>query len=323
MEVQLGNGIHLPGCDLRLDPGRKVPLAVVSHAHSDHAGWHTVTIASFATMDLMKARKPVPSGCTLIELDYRETYSTDKARITLLPAGHILGSAQVLVETEEGSLLYTGDFKRRQSLTCEEAASVKADNLVMECTFGHPRYAFPPVGRVREEILSFCRQSLADGVTPILLAYSLGKSQELLAILSGSGMEAVVHRSVSVMSAVYQKHGVDLGKYTLWNDMNHQGKVLIVPPNSRISGQKIENSRSAVISGWAMDSSAIYRNRCDAAFPLSDHADHGELIEHAEETGAKRVFTVHGFTEEFAGDLRALGIDALALGGGNQLELFR
>ncbi|NBZ97122.1 MAG: hypothetical protein EBR40_12010 [Proteobacteria bacterium] len=72
-----------------------------------------------------------------------------------------------------------------------------------------------------------------------------------------------------------------------------------------------------------MDSSAIYRNRCDVAFPLSDHADHGELIEHVEETGARKVYTVHGFTEEFAGDLRALGIDALALGGGNQLELFR
>ena len=323
MEVRLGNGIHLPGCDLRLDPRRKVPLAVVSHAHSDHAGWHSVTIASFATMDLMRARKPVPAGCTLIELDFGETYSTDRARITLLPAGHILGSAQVLVETEEGRLLYTGDFKRRESLTCEMAGTAKAETLVMECTFGHPRYAFPPVERVREEILTFCRQSLSEGMTPILLAYSLGKSQELLAILTGSGMDVAVHRSIGVMSAVYEKHGIDLGKYTLWNGKNYQGKALIIPPNSRLSGQKVENSRSAVISGWAMDSSAIYRNRCDAAFPLSDHADHGELIEHVEESGARRVFTVHGFTEEFAADLRYLGINALALGGGNQLELFR
>ena len=323
VKVRSSNGIHLPDAGLWLDPRRKAPVAVVSHAHSDHAGWHPVTIASFATMDLMKARKPVPGGCTLIELDYGETYSTDRARITLLPAGHILGSAQVLVETEEGRLLYTGDFKRRESLTCEEAAAVKADTLVMECTFGHPRYAFPPVERVRESIRSFCTQSLSEGQVPILLAYSLGKSQELLAILAGSGVEIVVHRSVSVMSAVYQKHGVDLGSYSIWNGKNHQGKVLIIPPNSRAASQKIEKSRSAVVTGWAMDSSAIYRNRCDVAFPLSDHADHGELIEHVEETGAKKVYTVHGFTEEFAGDLRALGIDALALGGGNQLELFR
>lgn len=323
MEVRHGNGIHLPQCDLWLDRRSKAANAVVSHAHSDHAGWHQVTIATPATIDLMRVRKPVPAGCTIIELDYGEAYSTERSRITLLPAGHILGSAQVLVETEGGKLLYTGDFKRRESLTCELAASVKAETLVIECTFGHPRYAFPPVERVRESILSFCRQSLAEGETPILLAYSLGKSQELLAILAGSGMEAVVHRSVSAMSAVYEKHGVDLGGYTVWTGKNHPGKVLIIPPNSRTTSQKIERSRSAVISGWAMDSSAIYRNRCDFAFPLSDHADHGELIEHVEETGAKRVFTVHGFTEEFAGDLRYLGIEALALGGANQLELFR
>ena len=323
MDVQLRNGIYLPGSGLWLDSKRKTPVGIVSHAHSDHAGWHPVTIASFATMDLMKARRPVPTGCTLIELDYGETYSTDRARITLMPAGHILGSAQVLVETAEGRLLYTGDFKRRESLTCQEAAAVKADTLVMECTFGHPRYAFPPVERLRESIRSFCSQSLSEGLVPILLAYSLGKSQELLAILAGSGMEVVVHSSVSVVSAVYQKHGVDLGNYSIWTGKNHHGKVLIIPPNSRTSSQKIEKSRSAVITGWAMDSSAIYRNRCDVAFPLSDHADHGELIEHVEETGAKKVFTVHGFTEDFAGDLRALGIDALALGGRNQLELFR
>lgn len=323
MDVRLGNGIHLPGCALWLDRRSTAPVGVVSHAHGDHAGWHQLTIATPATIDLMRVRRPVPAGCTIIELEYGETYSTNRAAITLFPAGHILGSAQVLVETEEGKLLYTGDFKRRESLTCELAASVRADTLVTECTFGHPRYAFPPVERVRESILSFCRESLNAGETPVLLAYSLGKSQELLAILAGSGMEVVVHRSVASMSAVYEKHGVDLGGYTLWTGRNHPGKVIIIPPNSRTNFQKMEKSRSAVISGWALDSSAIHRNRCDLAFPLSDHADHGELIEHVEETQARRVFTVHGFTEEFARDLRYLGIEALALGGGNQLELFR
>lgn len=323
MNVSKKNGIHLPGSGLWLDPRRKASCAVVSHAHSDHAGWHPVTIATPATIDLMRARKSPPSGIELVELPYWKEHRIEGATITLIPAGHILGSAQVLVETEEGRLLYTGDFKRRESLTCEEAASAKADTLVMECTFGHPRYAFPPVERVREEILSFCRDALSGGVTPVLLAYSLGKSQELLAILAGSGMEAAVHRSIGVIGAVYERHGVALGRYALWNGRNHHGKVLIVPPNSRTSSEKIEKSRSALISGWAMDRNAIYRSRCDAAFPLSDHADHGELIEHVEETGAKRVYTVHGFTEEFAGDLRRLGVDALALGGGNQLEMFR
>lgn len=323
MDVQLRNGIYLPGASLWLDPKRKAPIGVVSHAHSDHAGWHELTIATPATIDLMRARKEPPASARLVELMYREPYMINGTRITLFPAGHILGSAQVLVENKGGSLLYTGDFKRRESLTCEEAASVKAKTLVMECTFGHPRYAFPPVAMVRQNITDFCKKALGEGVSPVLLAYSLGKSQELLALLLGSGLEVVVHRSIRTMSAVYEKHGINLGKYTVWDGKNHPDKVLIIPPNSRASSKQIEKSRSAVISGWAMDSKTIYRHRCEAAFPLSDHADHGELIEHVEETGAKKVFTVHGFTEEFAADLRYFGIDALALGGGNQLELFR
>ena len=96
---------------------------------------------------------------------------------------------------------------------------------------------------------------------------------------------------------------------------------MIIPPNATKRMEKLKNHRTAIVSGWAMDSSAIYRYRCDEAFALSDHADHGELIEHVEEVGAKMVYLVHGFTEEFAGDLRYFGIDALALGGRNQLEL--
>jgi len=323
VDVQLRNGIYLPGPSLWLDPKRKAPIGIVSHAHSDHAGWHELTIATPATMDLMKARKEPPASARLVELMYREPFTVNGTRITLFPAGHILGSAQVLVETKGGSLLYTGDFKRRESLTCEGADSVKAGTLVMECTFGHPRYAFPPVATVRQNITDFCKKTLGDGLSPVLLAYSLGKSQELLALLVGSGLEVVVHRSIRTMSAVYEKHGVDLGTYKIWSGQNHEGRVLIVPPGSQGASQRPEGTRTAVITGWAMDSKTIYRHRCEAAFPLSDHADHGELLEHVEETGAKKVFTVHGFTEQFAADLRYFGIDALALGGGNQLELFR
>lgn len=323
IEVRLRNGIHLPGCGLWLDPKRKAPIGVVSHAHSDHAGWHEVTIATPATMDLMRARKPPPAGITLVELAYRETFTTDRARITLIPAGHVLGSAQVLVETEEGSLLYTGDFKRGESLTCEAAASVRAGTLVTECTFGRSRYAFPPIEETRKRIVGFCNRVLMEGETPVLLAYSLGKSQELMAILSREGISPVIHESIAGMSAVYAKHGVDLGSHMVWNGRNHGGRVMIIPPNARRRFAELGNIRSAVLSGWALNADAVYRYGCHEAFPLSDHADHGELIEHAEEVGARRIYTVHGFTEEFAGDLRYLGMDALALGGGNQLELLR
>ena len=321
MEVQLGNGLRLPGCGLWLDPKRRVPLGVVTHAHSDHAGWHDQTIATPATVALMKARRNPPAGVIIHELPFWKPFQTPHATITLIPAGHTLGSAQVLVESNEGRLLYTGDFKRRESLTCEEAKTVKAETLIMECTFGLSSYAFPPAEHVHKQIIEFCGRILQSGETPVLLAYSLGKSQELMAILSSAGISPVVHESIATMSAVYEAHGVNLGSYSTWDGANHEGRVMIIPPNAKKGMEKLKNYRSAVVSGWAMNSSAIYRYQCDEAFPLSDHADHGELIEHVEEVGPKKVYTVHGFTEQFAGDLRYFGIDALALGGGNQLEL--
>jgi Cft2 family RNA processing exonuclease len=194
---------------------------------------------------------------------------------------------------------------------------------VTECTFGRSRYAFPPIEETRKRIVGFCNRVLIEGETPVLLAYSLGKSQELMAILSREGISPVIHESIAAMSAVYAKHGVDLGSHMVWNGRNHGGRVMIIPPNARRRLAALGNIRSAVLSGWALNADAVYRYGCDEAFPLSDHADHGELIEHVEEVCARRVYTVHGFTEEFAGDLRYLGMDALALGGGNQLELLR
>lgn len=321
MKIKLKQGICLPGCDLWLDAQKKVPFGIVTHAHSDHAGWHGITVATPATVALTKVRKQHPAGVVIHELPYWKPFQTPHATITLIPAGHILGSAQVLVETAEGILLYTGDFKRRESLTCEQSMTVKADTLVMECTFGRPSYAFPPAEDVHDQIIEFCGRVLKAGETPVLLAYSLGKSQELMAILRRAGISPVVHESIARMSSVYEEHGINLGSYSVWDGANHEGRVMILPPNAKKSMEKLRNTRTAIVSGWAMDSSAIYRYHCDEAFPLSDHADHGELIEHVEEVGPKKVYTVHGFTEAFASDLRYLGRDALSLGGSNQLEL--
>ena len=105
MEVRLNKGIHLPGCGIYLDPQRVAPLGIVSHAHSDHAGWHGTTIATPETVSLMSVRKSPPAKATIIELPYWQPYETEQAKITLIPAGHILGSAQVLVGSDVGRLL--------------------------------------------------------------------------------------------------------------------------------------------------------------------------------------------------------------------------
>ena len=137
----------------------------------------------------MSVWKSPPAKATIIELPYWQPDETEQAKITLIPAGHILGSAQVLVESDVGRLLYSGDSKRRESLTCCEASYLKADTLVMECTFSLPRHAFPLVEETRAKILGLCMEALAGSQTPVLLAYSFGKSQELMAILSQESTE--------------------------------------------------------------------------------------------------------------------------------------
>jgi len=320
LEVKFDHGIHLPGCGLWLDASRKQELAVVTHAHSDHAAWHARTVLTPVTAALMGARLSKPRG-EVHEMAYHQPFHFDSGQITLLPAGHVLGSAMVLLQTSGERLLYTGDFKLRQSLTSEPAEVVRADTLILETTFGHPRYRLPPAEVVMEEIIAFCEKALLDKQHPALLAYSLGKAQELIARLAGAGLPIAVHPSIYKMSAIYEGFGVRLPEYKRHAPGDRSPKVLIYPPNARHQLAHIANLRTAIVSGWALDARAKYQFRCDAAFPLSDHADYDELLECVERVRPERVYTVHGFVEEFAADLRRRGVEAWALGGGNQLEL--
>lgn len=319
MEVRRANGIHLPGCDIWLDSLRSRAVGVVTHAHSDHAAWHEETVLTPPTAALMRARRGYRNK-VVREIPFHQPYEHERARITLLPAGHVMGSAQVFIECGGGSVLYTGDFKLRDSLTSEAAIAIQADTLIMECTFGLPRYRFPKAADTHTGIVEFCRKSLKEGCIPVLLAYSIGKAQELLALLGRAEFDSVLHSAVFKMAQVYEGFGTKFGTYEEWSGGDVSGKVVIFPPNVRDQLDGIPHLKFACVSGWAMDRGAIYRYRCDAAFPLSDHADYDELLEYVRRVKPKRVFTIHGFVEEFARDLRALGIDALALGGKNQLE---
>lgn len=321
MIVQLEQGIHLPQHSLWLDSLRSRPIGIISHAHADHAGWHRCTIATPATAALMRARTPPPQKTEIIELDFHTPHALADSRVTLIPAGHVLGSSQVFIESEHGSLLYTGDFKLKPSLTSEPATAKQADTLIIECTFGLPKYQFPDTEQVRQDIRTFCQQAIDEGFIPVLYAYSLGKSQELLAILKPCNIPVVVASSIDRISQVYQQYGVPLAEYDEFRGSNLRGKILITPPHQRRALlAALPKIRTAIVSGWALDSSARYRYQCDAAFPLSDHADYPDLLQYVREVNPNRVYTVHGYTEQFARDLRALGFDALALGGLNQLE---
>jgi DNA ligase-1 len=243
--------------------------------------------------------------------------------LMLLPAGHIFGSAQFFLETNNGSMLYTGDFKLRPGRSAEPTEWRHAETLIMETTFGLPRYRLPPTDEVIGQIVAFCRDALEAGAVPVLLGYSLGKAQEILCSLTGAGLKPMLHGSVHQMTRIYEQFGQSFCEYERYRADEVAGKVLICPPSANRSRmlERIPDKRVAMFSGWAVDPNAVYRYQVDAAFPLSDHADYTDLLRYVELVQPQRVLTLHGFAAEFARDLRERGIDAWALSEQNQLEL--
>lgn len=323
--------IHLPALGLWLDAHRPIgadAAVFVSHAHADHTANHKRVLFSPPTQKLMRAR--VAGQREEHVLEFGRAYQAadlglgaSDFGLTLLPAGHILGSAMSLLETATGSLLYTGDFKLRPGLSAERCEPRRAETLIMETTFGLPRYVLPPQEKILAEIVVFCRTALAEDAVPLLLSYSLGKSQEILRTLTDAGLPVMVSAPVAKMTRVYEEFGHRFPGWRPFDPGGVAGHVVIHPPGTkrdelRRSGAKL---RTAVLTGWALDSGCRYRYGADAAFPLSDHADFPDLLEFVKRVAPKRVFTLHGFAAEFAATLRERGIEAWALGEANQLEL--
>lgn len=324
IEVRFHRGLHLPELDLWLDPWDAKPRAFVSHAHADHFARHESSLCSEPTATLVKRRFHV-SDSRLESVAYHVPVVRDGFRLRLLPAGHISGSAMLHVTRikDGASLLYTGDFKTRRGRTAEPVCFLNADTLVMETTFGLPQYTFPPALEIESSILRFVHDAFADGETPVLFGYSLGKAQEALALLHEHGIPVLLHPSVADMTDACRDAGVDLPEPVRFEGFALPGHVILAPPNAVRSKalRGIKARRTAMLTGWALQPGAKYRYRVDEVFPLSDHADHPGLLECVQRVRPKRVLTVHGFAKEFAAELRGRRTDAWCAMGGDQLEL--
>ena len=322
------HGLRLPALGLWLDPHKPVKgsdRVFVSHAHSDHIGRHREVILTAATARLMRARLNTRSVEQVLDYGKAGTFEHEgrEWRITLLPAGHIVGSAMAWIEAEGQSLLFTGDFKLRPGLLAEPCVPHRADVLVMETTFGRPAYRFPSAEEVFQEVTGFCRETMAAGAMPVLQAYSLGKSQELLHGLRATGWPVWLAEETLRLTEVHEGLGCVFPRYAAWPGVASAQHVLICPPGIRaLRGLRLAGEvRVAAVTGWALDSGSRYRMGVDAAFPLSDHADFGELVEFVRVVAPKRIYTMHGFAADFAWSLRDLGYDAQALGVEEQMTL--
>ena len=320
IEVVYRGGVHVPKLDLWMDPRVPREFAFVSHAHSDHIGKHGETVVSAGTSRLMRARQ----GAAGVEhvLAFGEMREWRGAAFTLLPAGHVYGSAQLHLETDGGSLLYTGDFKLRAGLSSERIEWRGAETLIMETTFGKPEFVFPPAEQVMSEMVQFCREALADGAVPVLLGYSLGKAQEILCAVGAAGLKPMLHGAVSKLTKIYREGVSGIPEFAEYEAAEMAGHVLICPPSVRNSHmiQRIKKRRVGMVTGWGLNPGAVHRYRVDAVFPLSDHAGYDDLWKYVELVQPKRVLTLHGYAAEFARDLRRRGVEAWSLVSPDQLE---
>ncbi len=319
-----GGEIHVPGSGLWLDARRRAPCAFVSHAHGDHIGRHDRTIATPATLALMQHRLGKPRRGDWLPAGYREPFGIGDLTVELFPAGHVLGSAQIRIVRDGRAVTYSGDLCTEPTLTAEPCQVAPCDALVLESTFGHPRYVFPPKEEVLCQVRRFVDDALSDGTTPVLFGYALGKAQEILKYLSALGYPCRAHPMVHAVNRVYEACGVALpGVRALDGEGPAAGEVVVAPPHLSRSAAvlRIRKRRTAVLTGWAIEGGRFRYRGMDASFPLSDHADFPSLLAYARATGARRVFTVHGHAEELAAALRRQGLRAEPLAEQRQLEL--
>lgn len=318
--------IRLANSEIYLDPAEPRRLGIISHGHSDHIGRHDHFIATPATAAFLRTRQGHDLRGT--ELPFRQPYAVEGWTVELFPAGHVLGSAMVRVSNGTSALAYTGDFRLTPSWTAEAAEIPEADAVIMESTYGGgPEWQFPSREELRDRLTALVADILRRDRTAVLLAYSLGKAQEVAAMLRESAIPLAMHPTVASISAIYERHGVDLGRYEVWSPQSSlfggratgdlRGKAVIVPPHMTREIRRIPRKETVALTGWALRGV----RGADHGLPLSDHADFRELLQFATTCGARTVYVTHG-SRRFAEELRRRGVRAEFLRRKPQMRLF-
>ncbi|MFU8813217.1 MAG: hypothetical protein ACNA78_09625 [Balneolaceae bacterium] len=289
-------GLYIPELSISLDGAHPdAETTFVSHAHADHMHRNRKanTIATAPTLELMQLRGYNGTGTPLA---FGEPIETNRFRATLFPAGHILGSAMVYIESDRGTLLYTGDYRTPPSPATEGFdAPAQADCIITEATFGLPIYRWRSHDELTQELHTFVQETLDDGYTPVLLAYNLGKAQELMTMLAPLGLPVMIHGAGYNLCSVYEAYNIDLGSYQPYERERCEGHILIAPSSALANGfaSNVSKKRIAYCSGWAALESRRSQLTVDKLLPLSDHLDFYELIDFCERLSPKEVLVTH------------------------------
>jgi putative mRNA 3-end processing factor len=311
-------GLFCPAGGFYVDPWRPVDRAVITHAHSDHAcrgcGRY---LAARAGERVLRAR--MGDEAVIDTAEPGEPIDVDGVRLSLHPAGHILGSSQVRVEHRGHVCVVSGDYKVERDPTCAPFEPVRCHTFVTESTFGLPIYRWPAQGEVFAEINAWWRANRAAGRASLLFGYALGKAQRLLAGLDPAIGPIYTHGAVESLARAYRAGGVALPPTTYAGDAprgtDWGGAMIVAPPSAHGTpwARKFGPASTALASGWMAIRGTRRRRAVDRGFVLSDHADWPGLLGAIDATGAEQVWVTHGYSAAVVRWLREQGRDAHAV----------
>lgn len=295
--IRRPEGLYCPPGDFYIDPWRPVSRAIITHAHADHArAGHNHYLVSADSEHVLRARfGPLP----MQTLRYGESIDHHGVEVSLHPAGHVLGSAQVRLAYRGQVWVVSGDYKLAADPTCAMFEPIACDTFITESTFGLPVYRWPDETAVMQSINAWWAQNASQGIGSLLYAYAFGKGQRLLAGLDPSIGPIITHGSLDALNLAYQASGVTLPKtarVTEVSDIDKKRALIIAPPSAASSPwmKRFGETSHAMVSGWMQIRGARRRRGVDRGFVLSDHADWPALLSAIEATGATRVIVTHG-----------------------------
>lgn len=300
----LPQGLYCEPGDFFIDPLRAVPRAVITHGHSDHARpGHGDVLATEATLAIMRSRMGEErAGERQQALAYHTPLNHRGVGITLVPAGHVLGSAQIVLDWQGSRAVISGDYKRQRDPTCAPFERVTCDVFVTEATFGFPVFRHPDPGHEIAKLLKSL--TIFPERTHIIGAYSLGKAQRVIALLREAGWESpiYIHGAVASLCTLYEAHGVALGPLLPATGAAKdvlKGAIVVAPPAAAADrwSRRMNDPLIARASGWMRVRQRAKMAGVELPMVISDHADWDDLLRTVEETQAPEVWVTHGAEE--------------------------
>ena len=311
-------GLYCPPGDFYIDPAKPVQTAVVTHAHGDHLRAGSARIL-LAAPGLGIARKRLNDARNVVAMEYGAPFNIGPVRLSLHPAGHILGSAQVRLEHDGEVWVVSGDYKRQADPTCAPFEPLQCDVFISETTFGQPHFVWPDTAAVVGNIVRWWHINRERGRNSVLFCYALGKAQRVLAEMLRHTAEPVhVHGEIGALVEVYRAAGIEMVPtlpVTATSAAELRGALVMATPTMSRSAwlRRLGAGTRAFCSGWMLLEGESQRRGYDMGFVVSDHADWPALVSTCRDSGARRILLMHGRTDRLAAHLVELGLDAAPL----------